>query len=90
MGAPKAIPLKDRVDAEAHELGSNLPENREPEDDYLSGWALLSVITALMFGAFMLALDNTVLCMYFTICVPATDSICKQLPYLASPANSAV
>jgi hypothetical protein len=69
MGTPKAISLRERVDVEAPELGSNLPENREPGDDYLSGWALLSVVTALMFGAFMLALDNTVLCMYFTICV---------------------
>jgi hypothetical protein len=90
MGTPETISLRERRDAEAHELGSNLPENREPEDDYLSGWALLSVITALMFGAFMLALDNTVLCMYFTICVSTTDSTCKQPPYLASPANSAV
>jgi hypothetical protein len=90
MEAPKDIPLEERVDAEVRKSSSSLPENEEPEDEYLSGWALLSVITALMFGAFMLALDNTVLCMYFTICGLATNTTCKQPPYLASPAISKV
>jgi hypothetical protein len=87
METPKAIPLRERVDEKAREPSRNLPEIREPEEEYLSGWALLSVITALVFGAFMLALDNTVLCMYFTMCAPATNNICKQRPYLALRAN---
>lgn len=49
------------------EQDSNVPENRESDEQYLSGWALTNVITALMLGAFMLALDNTVLCMYTSL-----------------------
>ena len=90
METPKDIPLRERVDAETRELSNSLPDDRDSEDEPLSGWALLSVITALMFGAFMLALDNTVLCMYFTISGPATNNACKPLLYLVLQATSGV
>lgn len=47
------------------------PNNEDTTSGYLEGWALKSLVLALMSSGFMLSLDDTILGMDFRVCIIA-------------------
>lgn len=55
----------------AKEHNDSQPNDEDITSGYLEGWALKSLVLALMSSGFMLSLDDTILGMDFRVCIIA-------------------